>query len=283
VAASPGHGRDPLPLHLGPAPGELVLTLWTNDPELARRADAAGVDRIGVDLERTGKHARQAGRGTWISGHREEDLDAIGAVLEHAELFARCEPVDAGGAEQAARVASAGARVVMVPMFRTAAEVATVVEAAPGARVIGLAETPEAIAAVEDVLALPGVDELHVGLNDLSIALGLGNRFAVLTEPAVERLATTVRDAGARLGLGGLGRAGQTGLPVSADLIYARHAQLGSTSALVSRAFVAGAGDLATEVARARARLAWWRGQPPERLRQASRALRLETSRAACW
>jgi len=28
------------------------LTLWTADPALAARADAAGVDRIGVDLDR---------------------------------------------------------------------------------------------------------------------------------------------------------------------------------------------------------------------------------------
>ena len=43
------------------------LTLWTADAALAARADAAGVDRIGVDLDRLGKAERQAG---WTAGSR---------------------------------------------------------------------------------------------------------------------------------------------------------------------------------------------------------------------
>jgi HpcH/HpaI aldolase/citrate lyase family len=280
VAAPTGHRRDPLPLRVAEP---LVLTLWTNEPELARRADAAGVDRIGLDLERAGKRTRQAGLGTWVSPHREEDLPAIAAELRHAELFARCEPACAGGAEQAARLSAAGVRVLMVPMFRTAAEVAAVAEVAAPAGIVPLAETLEALDAIEEVLAVPGVGEVHVGLNDLSLALGLPNRFAVLCHPRVERFAGAVRAAGARLGLGGLGRAGQTGLPVPADLVYARHAALGATSALVSRAFVDGAEDLTVEVARAREHMAWWREQPPERLRDAARRLRAATARAATW
>ena len=230
MAAPARHGRDPVPLRLANAP--LVLTLWTCDPELARRADRAGVDRIGLDLERDGKRQRQAGLATWVSPHDEADLPAVAAALRNARLFARVEPVCAGGAEQAARLAEGGVRVLMVPMFRSADEVRAVARAAPRAAIVPLAETREALAIVDEVLAVDGVSELHIGLNDLSLELGLRNRFAVLCHPAVERAATIARDAGARFGLGGLGRAGQTGLPVPADLVYARHAQLGSTSAL---------------------------------------------------
>jgi 2-keto-3-deoxy-L-rhamnonate aldolase RhmA len=279
VATAGGHRRDPLPLRLSAEP--LVLTLWTGDPERARRADAAGVDRIGLDLERHGKRERQAGLGTWISGHDEADLPALAAALTGAELFARIEPVSAGGADQAARLAGAGARVLMVPMFRTADEVAAVAVAAPGAAIVPLAETREALRVLDEVLAIDGVDELHVGINDLSLALGLRNRFAVLCHPAVERAAASVHAAGARFGLGGLGRAGQTGLPVPADLVYARHAQLGATSALVSRAF--GTDDLGREVFRARERMAWWQAQRPDALALAERRLRAAVDAAPTW
>lgn len=68
------------------------LTLWTNDPDLAGRADRAGVDRIGPDLEWIGKAARQSGRNTWISPHREGDIENVRGSLSCAELFCRCNP-----------------------------------------------------------------------------------------------------------------------------------------------------------------------------------------------
>ena len=43
---------------------DVVLTLWTNDPALARRADDAGIDRVGIDLDRLGKAERQQGLNT---------------------------------------------------------------------------------------------------------------------------------------------------------------------------------------------------------------------------
>src|SRR5512139_1851864 len=93
-----------------------VLTLWTADAGLARRADAAGVERVGVDLERIGKADRQRGLGTWISPHRTEDLDALGAALERAELFARVNPLHPGSGREVAEVVGRGARVLMLPM-----------------------------------------------------------------------------------------------------------------------------------------------------------------------
>ena len=36
------------------------LTLISRDPDLIRAADGAGIDRIGIDIERLGKRERQA-------------------------------------------------------------------------------------------------------------------------------------------------------------------------------------------------------------------------------
>jgi 2-keto-3-deoxy-L-rhamnonate aldolase RhmA len=236
---------------------DFVLTCWTADPALAARADAAGVDRVGPDLERAGKAARQLGRNTWISAHREADVDAVAGVLRRARLFARCDPAVDGQLE---RLLDGGVAFVMLPMFRDAETVAAACErAGERARIVPLVETREAVDAVEEVLAVPGVDELHVGLNDLSIAFGLPSRMSALVHPAVEHVAQAARAAGARLGLGGIGRAAQDDLPVPASLVYAQHARLGSRAALLSRSFFEDCGDLGAEVRAARAALATWR------------------------
>src|SRR3989442_973056 len=54
--------------------------LMTRDPGIARAAVRAGVDRIFLDLEITGKAERQRGRSTIISGHTLADLERIRAV-----------------------------------------------------------------------------------------------------------------------------------------------------------------------------------------------------------
>src|SRR4249920_3799309 len=94
------------------SPDSFVLTLWTNDLDLARRADAAGVQRIGADLERLGKSERQRGRPTWISPHTIDDLAALGPVLSRARLFARVNPLHAGSQEEVAAVLAAGVEVI---------------------------------------------------------------------------------------------------------------------------------------------------------------------------
>jgi hypothetical protein len=86
-----------------PSAERFVLTLWTNDPLFARRGDRAGIDRIGVDLERLGKEDRQRGLGTWLSPHHEDDLRAVGAALETAALFARLNPLHAENAREVGR------------------------------------------------------------------------------------------------------------------------------------------------------------------------------------
>ena len=76
------------------APDAFVLTLWTNDPALAARADAAGVDRVGVDLERLGKAERQRGpRHLDLAAHDWTISARVGAALARADLFARLDPL----------------------------------------------------------------------------------------------------------------------------------------------------------------------------------------------
>jgi hypothetical protein len=250
---------------------------------VAARADVAGVDRIGVDLERVGKVERQRGLGTWISTHTMDDLARIGAALARAELFVRLDPLHADTPEQVDAVLAAGAHVVMLPMVASAAEGGRFVELVDGrARIVLLVETAAALAAVADLAAVPGVDEIHVGLNDLALSLGLASRWQVLAGDRLLDAARAVHLAGRRFGFGGIGAVLDDALPIPADLIYAEYARVGATAALLARAFPT-TGDLGVEIRRARARLASWRTAGPEALAAAHAELARRAAALAIW
>jgi len=242
----------------------LCLTLWTADPVLARAAAAAGVDRVGVDLERRGKAQRQRGMHSWISDHEESALLALTPLPGSAALFARCDPPHAGTCAQVQRLLAAGVRVLMLPMYRTAADVRAFVDAVAGrARTVLLLETREAVALTSIHGALDGVDEVHVGLNDLARELAAGSRFALLGDPLLDDIAASVHALGLPLGVGGVGRPDDRTLPIPPDLVYARLAALGASSTLLSRTFRRDAQrseqHLAADVRAARARYEHWR------------------------
>ena len=241
----------------------VVLTLWTDDPATARAADRAGVDRIGPDLERLGKRERQRDPAYWISPHREAALPALRATVTHGRLFARTNPFHPGWPDEAERLIGAGVEVLMLPAFRSAEEVrAALAEVAARAELVPLLETVEALAEVDAIAALDGLREVHFGLNDLALGFGLDNRFAVLRHTAVEDAAALLRARGLRVGVGGIGRAGDESLPIPSDLIYAQYARLGATGALIARSFFRGLPDrpgaLADAVTAARERFADW-------------------------
>jgi hypothetical protein len=267
------------------SPEPLVLTLWTADPQVAGRANAAGVDRVGVDLDRLGKAQRQAGLCTWISPHVIEDLVGVGAALDGADLFVRVNPLNRGSRDEVEAVLVRGATTVMLPMVANAEEAAAFVEmVAKRAVVVLLVERAEALARLDELVAIDGVAEVHIGLNDLGLSLGLRNRWLALAGDLLVEAGNCVRGAGLRFGLGGIGRVGQGGLPVPSDLVYAEYARTGATAALLSRSFTESEGvDLATEVARARARFAEWRAAPTREVEVAHRELGRCARAATTW
>jgi hypothetical protein len=237
---------------------DFVLTLFTKDPLLAAAADQAGVDRIGVDMEQIGKGARQGHLATWISDHAESDLAGIRPMLERAELFARCNPIHAGSAAEIDRLIDSGVRVVMLPYFKTHADAEQFVRLIDErAHPVLLVETAEAAAVIADLCRIPGVKEIHVGLNDMRLSLGWPSHFHVLVSDFLVGICDVVMNAGLRLGVGGIGRAGDNDLPVPADLVSSQLPRLGATASLVSRSFFREPmpGDLNHEFRKLRARL----------------------------
>ncbi len=252
------------------------FTLFTNDPALAAEADGAGIDRVGPDLERLGKIERQGGMGRWISDHAEEELPAIFAVLRRASHFVRCNPPHSGLADEINRLIVLGSQTIMLPHFHTLDEARDFVRAVNGrARTVLLVETVSSAAKVAQLCRIEGVDEIHFGLNDLSLDLGVNNQFAVLCSTFLEDACAALAAFGFPFAVGGIGRALDVTLPVPSELVYAQYPRLGATGALLSRVFFNGLhkAQLAQEISKARERLNYWSRQPASRLRSAREEL----------
>jgi len=220
----------------------LKLMYITNRPEVARIAEAAGVDRIFVDMEFIGKDVRQKGLDTVKSHHTVQDAANIKRTLAKAELLVRVNPIHEAqpdypsSEDEIDDVIAAGADVIMLPYFKTAQEVRTFVRLVGGrARTMLLLETPEAVACVDEILAVDGVDEIHIGLNDLSLGYGMPFMFELLADGTVERLCCKIRRKGVSYGFGGIAALGKGMLP--SEYVIKEHYRLGSTCAILSRSF----------------------------------------------
>ena len=251
-----------------------TLTLITDDPGLAADADAAGIERIGIDIERLGKVGRQAEHPqARISSHVLEDLARLGPRLTRARLFCRLDPLHPGTGEQVERALGLGAGVLMLPYFAEAADAARFLELVDGrAETVLLVETAPAAWRVELLASLDGLDEVMVGLNDLSWSMGVTNRFSLLASPLMQALASAVRAAGRRFSAGGLGRWDDDDLESPPDLIYAQYPRLQAQGAWLARSFYRGPSpfDWPAAVQALRRRLDHWAAADPA-LQEAAR------------
>ena len=213
----------------------LKLMYITNDPQVARIVELAGVDRIFVDMEYIGKADRQGGMDTVQSHHTVQDVAAIRNAVRVNPIHEATDEYSSSKDEIDAVIA-AGADIIMLPYFKTAAEVETFLDLVNGrAKTMALLEAPEAAEIVDEILTLQGLDEIFVGLNDLSLGYKKRFMFELLADGTVERLCEKFRRTGIHYGFGGVAAPGTGILP--AERIIREHYRLGSTCVILSRSF----------------------------------------------
>lgn len=241
----------------------LKLMILAADPQSAIDAQNAGVDRVFYDLEYIGKESRQHGRNTVKSMNSIDDIPAVRKVLSNTELLVRTNPIHAYTKMEVDKAIEYGADVLMLPMVMDQHDVEQFVSYVNGrAKVCIMIETAAAMARLDKILAVPGVDELFVGLNDLHISMGLTFMFEFLSNGLLEYIADKCNKAGMPFGFGGIARIGEGDLP--SDNILGEHVRLGSTSVILSRTFKGVVGvdknarpiDLGEEVQKVRDRVA---------------------------
>lgn len=220
----------------------LKLMYITNKPEVAKIAESAGVDRIFIDMEYIGKNKRQGGMDTVQSHHTFSDIRQVKSVVKTAEVMVRINPIHeatemySSSREEIDNAIDAGADILMLPYFKTVEEVKIFLENVGGrVKVLPLLETPEAVEMIDNILELEGIDEIFVGLNDLSLGYGKKFMFEVLADGTVERLCKKFREKNIPFGFGGIASLGKGDLP--SEYIIREHYRLGSECVILSRSF----------------------------------------------
>jgi hypothetical protein len=214
----------------------MKLFFITNSAELASFALKSGADRIFVDLEITGKLLRQGHLDTVISRHTMPDIAKIRPFVPSGSLLVRINPWHDGTCDELNQVIQGGADIVMLPMFHGPRDVEAFTRAVAGrVRTSLLVETIGAMQSLHECVSVAGIDEVHIGLNDLHLELGKRFIFEPLADGLVDRMANVLNSAAIPFGFGGVARAGEGQLP--AELILSEHARLGSTAAILSRTF----------------------------------------------
>ena len=214
----------------------LKLMILAAEPDSAAEAQAAGVDRIFYDLEYIGKAERQHGRNTVKSNNSIDDIPAVRKVVTTSELLVRTNPIHAYSKAEVDKAIEYGADILMLPMVIDHHDVEQYVEMVNGrAKVCIMIETAASMARLDKILAVKGVDEIFVGLNDLHISMGLRFMFELLSGGLVEYIANKCNKAGMPFGFGGIARIGEGDLP--SDYILGEHVRLGSESVILSRTF----------------------------------------------
>lgn len=101
----------------------LKLMYITNRPDVALIAEKYGVDRIWIDLETLGKEERQKGMNTVKSNHTVDDVRKIKPLLSTSEMLVRVNPWNENSEKEIEDAVTAGADIIMLPMWKSAAEV----------------------------------------------------------------------------------------------------------------------------------------------------------------
>ncbi len=238
------------------------LMILCDDASSALIAQNAGVDRVFYDLEYVGKAERQSGRNTVLSHNDINGIPSIRSIISSSELLVRTNPIHAYSRAEIEKAIEYGADVLMLPMVMDHHDVEQYIKMVAGrAKVCIMIETAAALARLDNILEVQGVDEIYIGLNDLHISMGLTFMFELLSGGIVEYIADKCNKAHMPFGFGGIARIGEGLLP--ADYILGEHVRLGSSSVILSRTFKGVDGvdanahliDLKEEVNKVRARI----------------------------
>lgn len=209
----------------------------TNDTEIAKACERAGVDRIFIDMEYIGKAQRQGGLDTVQNHHTIEDVKNIRAVINKSKLLVRVNPIHDCSENEINAVIDAGADFIMLPMWKSANEVKTFYKIVSGrVKTILLLETDEARMCIDEVIKLDGVDEIYIGLNDLHLSQHKKFMFELYTDGTVDEIVSKLKSANIKFGVGGVGKVNCNNL-LPAENVLCEHYRLGSSMVILARAF----------------------------------------------
>jgi hypothetical protein len=148
----------------------------------------------------------------------------------------RINPVGDGTRAEIDEILARGADRIMLPMFTHPDDVSRCLDLIAGRVPLTLLlETAAALVRLPQLLDIKAFDDLHIGLNDLHIDMGLDFMFELFGSGLIDYVASALRAADIQFGIGGVSCIGTGILP--AELVLAAHMHLGSQRVILSRSF----------------------------------------------
>ncbi len=246
---------DPPPSTRGAA-GTIGLYLFFHDADYARAAAAAGVDGFVVDLESSGKDARQAGADTEINRNVPADVRRCREAVGDRRILCRVNNRPGEMEREIEEVVAAGADEVFVPMVESIDDVRRAQQAIAGRVDLALMIETEWAVAHADRLAAEPVRRVFVGLHDLGIQRRSRSLWEGLRDGTVERVREATGDVA--FGFGGMTLPGG-GFPIASRLLAAELSRLGCDYTFLRRSFLRDVPREALGRAVAEMRAAWTR------------------------
>lgn len=209
----------------------------TNDPKQAQNLSECGIQQIMVDTEIMGKVERQGHKDTIISDHSLNDIIALRDLSLDAEIICRINPFHRGTFNEIDTAIRNGTDVIMIPMITSMENYQSIVDKINNrAKVLPLIETPYSFFKLSEILDYSKLTQIHFGLNDLCISLGMKNLFEVLLSHTFQDTLSNVKISGMTKGIGGIGDP-QISQKVSPLALLNSYMKCGSNSVILSRSF----------------------------------------------
>ena len=209
-----------------------------NNPIIAKKYNDIGIDKIFIDLEILGKQERQGHLNTVISKHHKlSDISLVKKELNKSKLLVRVNPINANSKNEIHQVIEEGADILMLPFFKTVEEVNIFIDLVGNkAKTNLLFETPQSLVRIDEILDVIGIDEIHIGLNDLHLGMGLDFMFELISGGIIDYMVNKINVKNIPFGIGGISSLNSG--KVNGTHVLAQHVRLGSSKVILSRSFI---------------------------------------------
>ena len=215
---------------------EIEFMMIVSKPSIASYISKFHNVTIFVDLEYLGKYERQGHLDTVKTSLKFDDVKRIREAAPSSNILVRINPLNKDTEKEVDSVIANGADSIMLPMFSSLDEIKIFIEIVNNrVKVVPLFETSKSIEILPEIISKLRIEQIHIGLNDLHLDQGKNFLFEPLSDGFLEESCRILRKSKIKFGIGGIARAGQ-GL-LSPEFILGEHVRLGSSVAILSRAF----------------------------------------------
>ncbi len=209
----------------------------SNNNEKCQILSNSGVDQIMIDCESIGKLDRQKGKNAVFNSHNINDILNIERSKIRSKFICRINPYNKFTFKEIDQVVDCNYDYIMLPMINNLENYFKIIKYIDKRiKVIPLIETSFSLIFLNYILH-EDIDQVHFGLNDLSISFGTKNIFQILLSKIFINAIKESKKKCKIVGIGGIGLPENNNDKINPlDLIF-EYKRIGSNSVILSRSF----------------------------------------------